>query len=120
MPLITEMFAFIVKDEPNSEGVVRFRAPNGDWMPMVGADMERVEAFRPFAQAMANHFGKPITVIRFTDRQDMDTIMPVAVTYEILEDGKAIKCLRCEAVSHNQNDVANLYCGKCHEYHVKG
>jgi hypothetical protein len=42
------------------------------------------------------------------------------MTYEILmrADGvRAIKCLRCNAVSHNPNDVKELYCGNCHGFH---
>lgn len=25
-------------------------------------------------------------------------------------------CPRCEAVSHNPNDAANRYCGRCHVF----
>ena len=39
-------------------------------------------------------------------------------SYEILEDGKAIKCYRCGMVSHNINDVEQLYCGHCHQFHA--
>jgi hypothetical protein len=38
-------------------------------------------------------------------------------TFEILEDGKAIKCRNCNLTSHNQNDVENRYCGHCHVFH---
>ena len=37
--------------------------------------------------------------------------------YELLDEGRAIKCLSCGLISHNPNDVANLYCGKCHRFH---
>jgi hypothetical protein len=30
--------------------------------------------------------------------------------------GKAIGCKACGRVSHNPNDVANRYCGHCHEF----
>lgn len=26
----------------------------------------------------------------------------------------AIQCLGCGMISHNQNDVENVYCGNCH------
>jgi hypothetical protein len=29
----------------------------------------------------------------------------------------AILCLVCMRLSHNPNDVANRYCGKCHRFH---
>jgi hypothetical protein len=38
-------------------------------------------------------------------------------TYEILSGGAAIRCLRCNRVSHNLNDVAQRYCGNCHVFH---
>jgi ribosomal protein L37E len=34
-------------------------------------------------------------------------------TFEILEDGKAIKCRRCKMVSHHPKDVEHHYCGHC-------
>lgn len=38
-------------------------------------------------------------------------------TFEILNDGKAIKCRRCGSISHNPNDVENHWCGRCHMSH---
>jgi hypothetical protein len=34
--------------------------------------------------------------------------------YHLLEDGKAIRCLRCHLVSHHPQDVENRYCVRCH------
>jgi hypothetical protein len=41
-------------------------------------------------------------------------------TYLLVEDGAAIRCLRCGLVSHNATDVARRYCGGCHLYHPDG
>jgi ribosomal protein S27AE len=38
------------------------------------------------------------------------------VGYIIVNKGAAIMCLRCGAVSHNANDVAQRYCGACHAF----
>lgn len=38
-------------------------------------------------------------------------------TYEILRDGKAIKCLICGKISYNPNDVFWRYCAYCHTFH---
>jgi ribosomal protein L37E len=38
-------------------------------------------------------------------------------TYEILEQGRAIRCLRCGLVSWNVHDIDNRYCGHCHVFH---
>ena len=37
--------------------------------------------------------------------------------YEIAEDGRAIKCLKCEMVSWHPEDVRHRYCGNCHKFH---
>lgn len=67
MPKIVEMFAFVVADEDDDdEGVMGF-CPMGSsvMFPMVGADMERVEQLRPWADEVAERTGKPYVVKRF-------------------------------------------------------
>ena len=39
------------------------------------------------------------------------------LTFEILDNGKAIKCRICGAVSHNTEDIERHYCGWCHVHH---
>jgi hypothetical protein len=38
-------------------------------------------------------------------------------TYVIGAYGKCITCLDCGLTSWNPNDVAERYCGGCHEFH---
>jgi hypothetical protein len=38
-------------------------------------------------------------------------------TFEILYNGTAIKCLDCQRVSFNTQDVIRRYCGACHKFH---
>lgn len=44
---------------------------------------------------------------------------PARDTYALLDlqDGPAIRCLRCGQVSHNPNDVAQRYCSVCGLFH---
>lgn len=50
MPKIDEMFAFIIEDSgPEDEGIIGISTPSG-WMPLVGADMKRVDLLRPMAR----------------------------------------------------------------------
>jgi hypothetical protein len=66
MPRITEMFAFVAADKgPDDEGVMAMRLPNGEWAPMVGADMKRVESYRPIAEQIKKITGKPYKILRF-------------------------------------------------------
>ena len=37
--------------------------------------------------------------------------------YYVVNDGRAIVCLKCGFVSYNVSDVENLYCGNCKEFH---
>jgi hypothetical protein len=42
---------------------------------------------------------------------------PGELFYELLEDGKAIRCLLCGLVSHSAIDVRERYCGFCDRFH---
>lgn len=74
MPKIEQMYAFIIEDTgPEDEGLIGMATPEG-WMPLVGADMERVESLRPIAKRAAAQVGKPVKLIRFTTREELEVI----------------------------------------------
>lgn len=76
-PRITEMFAFVAVDpDTDIEGVCAFRSWRHGWVPMVGADPARVDQLRPQAQEIARATGQPVTVLRFTVRETVETIEP--------------------------------------------
>ena len=76
MPKITEMFAFIAEDTgPEDEGVTAYSL-GAVWMPMVGADMARVNSLRPIAQQIASSSGKVVRLLRFTHREELETLNP--------------------------------------------
>ena len=74
MPKITEMFAFVAEDTgPDDEGVT------GIWMaeiflPLIGADMARIDSLRPTAKAIAKQTGKPVKLLRFSQREELEVI----------------------------------------------
>jgi hypothetical protein len=37
--------------------------------------------------------------------------------YRLVDEGRAIECLRCGMISYHPEDVRNLYCGYCHRFH---
>ncbi len=76
MPKIEAIYAFISIDEgPEDEGIVA--ALMGDkWMPLVGADMDRVESLKPLAMGVARATGKRIVLARFGDREDLEELKP--------------------------------------------
>jgi hypothetical protein len=63
------------------------------------------------------HAGYVVTaqILRLGDNPEYDE--PRTPKYELLADGRTIKCLACGKVSHNPNDVAQRYCGNCHRFH---
>ena len=69
---IDEMFAFIVVDTDGTEGVPAIQTPTGA-MPLMGADMARVESIRPFAEGMAK-CGLKVTLAKFSVREDLEVI----------------------------------------------
>lgn len=73
---IDEMFAYIQLDPlDNTEGVIAFLAESG-WMPMVGADMSRVEYLRPMAQKIADETGRPVQLVKFSTREELEMLRP--------------------------------------------
>jgi hypothetical protein len=76
MPRIEQMFAFICEDQPNDEGVVGVPFDGNHISPLVGADMERVESLKPFAQLVADKLGKKIKIVVFSKREEIGLIEP--------------------------------------------
>jgi len=76
LPKIDVLFAFIsVNEGLEDEGVVA--ALVGDtWMPLVGADMDRVESLKPLAVEVARVTGKRIVLAKFGNREDLEEIAP--------------------------------------------
>ena len=79
MPKITEMFAFVMADAgEDDEGITAFTTSALGSMPMVGADMARAESLMETAQQIADHFGKPISLRKFTRMEEIRVIEPRA------------------------------------------
>jgi hypothetical protein len=72
---IEELWAFIAENE-TGEGLAGFWDPNSGWMPMVAADERRVISLRPMAERIARESGKPIRLVRFHVRTEVETIDP--------------------------------------------
>jgi len=74
MPRIEEMYAFVAEDSgPDDEGIVGMGTKAG-WMPLVGADMTRVESLKPIARNIAAQTGKKIKLLHFTHREDLGDV----------------------------------------------
>lgn len=79
---IDKLYAYIAvdtegKDGKPGEGIASFYSPEtGGWMPMIGADQERMESLRPMAQQMANEGGRRIVLASFDVRTDVEILEP--------------------------------------------
>jgi hypothetical protein len=74
MPKIDAMFAFVVEDTgPEDEGLIAQNI-GSMWMPMVGADMDRVNNLRPLAAAIGKQLNKKIKLLKFTNREEIEVI----------------------------------------------
>jgi len=65
--VIEELFAYCAEDvegEDLMEGLIGF-AMDGQWIPLIGADMERVEALRSIAIKIGEQSGKKIVIKKF-------------------------------------------------------
>lgn len=71
---IQQLYAFIATDAMGVEGVMAFVDNNGNWLPMVGADLSRIESLRPVAQAMADSIKVKVKLALFSVREDKETI----------------------------------------------
>lgn len=50
---ITELFAFVsVHPNGQGEGIMAVQLKDGLWMPLIGADLERIEQLKPIADQM--------------------------------------------------------------------
>lgn len=74
---IDQLFAFIVRDQDGTEGVCGWLNPaTGQWVPLIGADLARVEALRPIAAGLAKSANTPITLAFFSTRHDIEVLKP--------------------------------------------
>ncbi len=72
---IDEMFAFITTDKKGNEGVAAYYSRElGGMLPMVGADMARVESLKPKAQEVARLAGCRVRLVRFSKREELEVI----------------------------------------------
>jgi|SRR4051812_43200398 hypothetical protein len=72
---IETLYAFIIRDEDGTEGIIG-RLMRGTWLPLVGADLDRVSSLESFAQETADATGKCVTLAHFSKREEIKLITP--------------------------------------------
>lgn len=70
---IDSFYAYISVDEEGNEGLCA--APvNGNLIPLVGADLDRMNSLIGIAQNIANQSSQTIKMIKMTSRLDLKTL----------------------------------------------
>ena len=78
---IDKMFAFVA-EEDGVEGICGVQLPSQthpgsvEWMPLCGSTMTVMESLKPIARQIAAQTGKPIKLVIFSERQELETIVP--------------------------------------------
>lgn len=72
---IKELWAYVATESDGTEGVCGWRTSSG-MVPLIGADKERVVSMRPRAADVARQSGVPIKLVKFSTREDIETIEP--------------------------------------------
>ena len=76
MPRIDEMYAYISTDaDENDEGIVGFHTGK-EWIPCVGADMDRMNSLRPMAEMIATKENMTLLLVKFSTRTELEVIEP--------------------------------------------
>jgi len=76
MPRINCLYAWVAQEKDGGEGVVGGVVPGFGGTPFIGADMERMESYRPIVAEMAAFMGLEIMLVRFAVRSDLEAVSP--------------------------------------------
>ncbi|MFA6972511.1 MAG: hypothetical protein WC208_14095 [Gallionella sp.] len=68
--IINEIFAFVATETDGSEGIIGMNL-DGQWFPLVGANMARVNSLYPVAKEIQLRTGRPFRVLKFSNKQDI-------------------------------------------------
>jgi hypothetical protein len=73
---INQLWLVTYIDEAGQELVAQAKASTGDYVPLIAADAARLESMMPAARGVAKANNLKMRVIKFTNRLDVDEILP--------------------------------------------
>jgi hypothetical protein len=74
--VIHELYAYVSVDEEGNEGVLAHYVPPLGNVPLVGADMDRMMSYKPYALEIAKLTGMPVRLLKFSIREIMEDFEP--------------------------------------------
>jgi len=66
---IERLYAWIATEKDGGEGLCAMISENGLTIPLIGADMERIESLRDKAQEVARMSRCPVRLVEFSQRR---------------------------------------------------
>ncbi len=73
---IDRLFAYLTTGA-DGEGVAAVTIDR-TLMPLIGADADRVMALRPYAEEIARRSGRPVRLVRFDTRTEIEVLEPTS------------------------------------------
>ena len=71
---VTEVYAWLAIDpRDNCEGIVA-GTMDDTWVPLIGADRERIESYRSIAERAGRLSSQTIKLVRFTQREELKVL----------------------------------------------
>jgi len=73
---IEKLYAWVAEEADGGEGIVGWRFDGVGWTPLIGADKDRIESYRPYAEACVAEMGVPVRLKVFGEGVVIDEIKP--------------------------------------------
>jgi len=70
---IETLYAWVASEPDGGEGLAGFLGPEG-WMPLIGADLARIESLRHVAEDVARVTGYPVALKSFSTVTVIETL----------------------------------------------
>jgi hypothetical protein len=69
---INKVFAYVSIGRFGEGVITCLDEKTNQWLPLVGADLDRVKSLRPFAKRIARETGVDVMLIEFTSRREVE------------------------------------------------
>lgn len=74
MPKITEIYGFITYNNGPKDEYLLAIEENGNMLPITSSTLEGIKAIFPFIKIIGRKIKKPITLVKFTNREEIEVI----------------------------------------------
>ena len=72
---IERLYAWIATEPNGREGVPMVNSPEGGWVPLIGADRDRIESFREHARYYQRQLGCSVRLVCFDHLVEIEKLL---------------------------------------------